>query len=308
MRNGGGNGAGTANGSRSHGPPVIAAGAAEIADWNALLTAVSTRLRQSADTLPQSDASELPPAPVHRVRTSVLECVDALEQLHATLRHELGRRRLLELEIFDVQAALAQARAELAGTQGGERQARQLAAHDALTSLPNRGRFCERLEQVLGPQRPTQRRVAVLYIDLDGFKPINDRHGHAIGDQVLRIVAMRITRAVRADDMVGRLGGDEFGCLVADRRDRAQLSRLAAKLFDAIAAPLSVGELRLAVTPSIGIAMCPDDADATADLLRLADAAMYCAKRTQTGYAFHEAAEIVPSPSATRSRPDEPRA
>ena len=214
----------------------------------------------------------------------------------------------LELEVFDAQAALAQARAELAGTQAGERQARHLAAHDALTSLPNRSRFCERLAQALGPQRPAHGRVAVLYIDLDGFKPINDEHGHAVGDEVLRIVAMRMTRAVRADDMVSRLGGDEFACLVTDRLDRAQLTRLAGKLFDAIAAPLTLGELRMAVSPSIGIAVCPEDGDAAADLLRLADAAMYCAKRTRSGFAFHEAAGNGAWNAATSAGLDEPRA
>lgn len=252
--------------------------------------AVCARLRMSVDDLPPPADGALPPTPTQRARSHVLDCVDALDQLHAELRQELGRRQLLELEVFDAQAALAQARAELAGTQAGERQARHLAAHDALTSLPNRSRFSERLEQALGPQRPVHGRVAVLYIDLDGFKPINDEHGHAVGDEVLRIVAMRMTRAVRADDMVSRLGGDEFACLVTDRLDRAQLVRLAGKLFDAIAAPLSLGDLRVAVSPSIGIAVCPDDGDAAADLLRRADAAMYRAKRMRSGFAFHESA------------------
>ncbi len=299
-------GVGVANGSNE--PLLIVASTTAMADWNDLLTAVSTRLRLSVDDLPLPSVAALPPTPAQRVRTSVLECVGALEQLHATLRQELGRRQLLELEVFDAQAALAQARAELAGTQAGERQARHLAAHDALTSLPNRSRFCERLEQALGSLRPIHGRVAVLYIDLDGFKPINDEHGHAVGDEVLRIVAMRMTRAVRADDMVSRLGGDEFACLVTDRLDHAQLTRLAGKLFDAIAAPLSLGDLRMTVSPSIGIAVCPDDGDSAVDLLRLADAAMYCAKRTRSGFAFHGANGDDAAASMTSPPSDKPRA
>jgi diguanylate cyclase len=126
----------------------------------------------------------------------------------------------------------------------------------------------------------------VLYLDLDDFKPINDLHGHAGGDEVLRIVAMRLTRAVRAGDVISRLGGDEFACLVADRLDREQLTRLARKLFDAVSAPLMVVELRLTVTPSIGIATHQGDAARPDGLVRRADAAMYRAKRTQCGIAF----------------------
>jgi diguanylate cyclase (GGDEF)-like protein len=128
----------------------------------------------------------------------------------------------------------------------------------------------------------------VLYLDLDDFKPVNDHHGHEAGDQVLRIVAHRLRHAVRADDLVCRLGGDEFACMLQDPLDRAQLSQMACKLFDAVSAPLKLCGVTLSVRPSIGIALCPDDADTTAALLERADAAMYLAKRRQLGYAFFD--------------------
>lgn len=274
-------------------PAIVAAPTGLMTDWNELLDAAKARLRLSAAEMSQAAGPHSQPQPTaaQRTRSGVLECVDALDQLHATLRQELGRRQGLELEVFDAQATLAQARAELAGTQAGERQARHLAAHDALTSLPNRSRFRERLDLALGPDRPVQGGISVLYLDLDGFKPINDLHGHAVGDEVLRIIAMRLTRAVRAEDVVSRLGGDEFACLVVDRLDR-QLTRLAGKLFDAVSAPLTVGELRLSVTPSIGIATHWGEGAEPDALLQRADAAMYRAKRAQCCIAFCE--EVAP--------------
>jgi diguanylate cyclase (GGDEF)-like protein len=101
-------------------------------------------------------------------------------------------------------------------------------------------------------------------------------------------VALRLTHAVRAKDLVSRLGGDEFACLVADWQDREQLSKLACKMFDAIAAPLSVGSIRATVLPSIGIAMYPTHGLDSQQLISNADAAMYRAKRAQSGYAFCE--------------------
>jgi diguanylate cyclase len=269
-----------------------------IGDWNHLLGAVMARLRSSVGD--RADAAG--DAPLHHpaaiVRCDVLECVAALDQLHATLRQELDRRQQLELEVVDAQAALAQARAELVGTRAGERRARHLAEHDVLTSLPNRKRFRDRLDRALAPERRRHRALAVFYLDLDAFKPINDLHGHAVGDEVLRIVAMRLTRALREGDMVSRQGGDEFVCLIEDGSEREPLARLACKLLDAVACVLTVGELRLTVAPSIGIAMCPRHDSTSEELLRNADTAMYRAKRSRCGYAFSDD-ELLPDRTST---------
>jgi diguanylate cyclase (GGDEF)-like protein len=261
---------------------------AAIPDWDTMLSAVKDRLTLTVAESSHVLGGTLLRAGDPRVQTAVLECVNALDQLHMILRHELGRCEQLELAVFDAQTGLAQARAELAGTQAGEKRARHLARHDDLTRLPNRGHFLERLAVALETEAPQRRALAVLYLDLDGFKPINDHHGHDAGDQLLRIVAARLRRAVRADDLVSRLGGDEFACLLADLPGREQLSRLAGKLYEAVAAPVRVGALELTVRPSISIATCPADGITGAQLLKHADAAMYRAKRQRSGYAFFD--------------------
>lgn len=200
----------------------------------------------------------------------------------------LDRLRQLEHEIFNIRAELATARVELINMRENEKNARYLSLHDDLTSLPNRSFFRQRLDRALADKEPPHQALAVLYLDLDGFKPLNDAHGHDAGDELLRIVAARLTRAVRAEDMVSRVGGDEFACLLAGVPNRQQVQHLACKLFDAIAAPLKIGTLEFSVRPSIGIATCPTDGATTDTLLKCADAAMYRAKRQRTGYAFSE--------------------
>jgi diguanylate cyclase len=257
-----------------------------VADLDDLLSAVKAKLRLTvADKLAQIPELRAVDAAA-TVQTSVLECVAALDQLHLTLSHELARRQQLELEVFETQTALAQARAQLAGTQAGERRARHLALHDDLTALPNRSHFREKLDQALAAAEPTQQAIAVMYLDLDGFKAVNDAHGHDAGDELLKIVAARLRRAIRAKDMVGRLGGDEFGCLLAGMPSQDHLSTLAFKLLLAVSAPFRIGALTLSVRASIGIAMRTEGAETAELLLKHADAAMYRAKREQSGYSF----------------------
>ena len=267
--------------------PLLPSSSSDVAfgDWDDLFCAVKSRLTLTVGEL--SALSE-PRArgTADRIRASVLECVGALDQLQTTLTNEIARRQQLELEVFEAQTALALAHAELVGTQATERHARHLALRDSLTSLPNRSFFRERIDHALAHAEPRGQALAVLYLDLDAFKPINDPHGHEIGDELLRIVAVRLARAVRSADVVSRLGGDEFGCLLAGLDSRVQLSHLVCKLFDAVSAPVKIGELKLTVRPSIGIAMCPGDGATSDALLRNADAAMYRAKRQKTGYAF----------------------
>ena len=253
-------------------------------DWDDLFCAVKDRLKTIA--LDRLDPAPMPQQLVGQVKFTVFECVAALEQLHATLRHELGRQQKLALEFFDTQSALAQARAELSGMQAGERRARHLALHDGLTLLPNRGCFRERLDRALAHAGSQRGGLAVLYLDLDGFKAVNDAHGHAVGDDLLKIVAARLMRALRAEDVVGRLGGDEFACLLTDATGRDQLRQLACHLFDTVSAPVKIGQLKVSVRPSIGIAVCPDDGLTCDGLLNSADTAMYRAKREQSGHSF----------------------
>ena len=141
----------------------------------------------------------------------------------------------------------------------------------------------------------------MLYLDLDGFKPINDIYGHATGDELLKIVAARLNQAVRSEDMVSRLGGDEFACLLSDLPSREQLSHMACKLFDAVSAPVKIGQLTLTVRPSIGMAMCHDDGATAEELIKNADVAMYRAKRQQSGYAFFDERAFTELPSCAHA-------
>lgn len=272
------------------------AGDVALGDWNVLLSAVRERLRGIAAEHAPSPSGRQVQGPAAHFPAAVLDCAAALDQLHTTLMHEIGRRRRLELDFFDARMALQRVRHELASTRVDEQQARHLAAHDGLTLLPNRGSFLERLDRALSGREAQPPELAVLFLDLDGFKPINDAHGHDVGDALLRIVAARLSRAVRADDAVGRLGGDEFACLLANVAGREQLGHLAVKLYDAVAAPLRIGPIELSVRPSIGIAVCPGDGLTASILLKRADSAMYRAKRTQSGHAFFERSADTQSP------------
>ncbi|WP_310462200.1 GGDEF domain-containing protein [Sphaerotilus sp.] len=230
-------------------------------DWNLMLDAVKARLRTHSTAC----------------QSVMLDCAAALEQLHTALHHERARVQV-----------------ELVGTRDGEQRARRLARHDGLTGLPNSGDFRERLDRVLAQRNSLQPALAVLYLDLDGFKHINDLYGHATGDTLLQIVAARLHHAVRANDVMSRLGGDEFACMLPDLRNRKQLHQLARKLFQTVSAPVVIDQLQLMVRPSIGVAICPDDAATAELLLRRADAAMYSAKRQQCGYIFFDRIDAKP--------------
>lgn len=130
--------------------------------------------------------------------------------------------------------------------------------------------------------------LALLYVDLDDFRSIDGVHGRAAGDEVLAIIAVRLSGVVRAQDTVRHLGGDALACLLDDVSDREQLLRLVSKLADAVSAPVTVGAVEVTVRPTIGIATSPADGASAEILLRRADAAMTRAKRQQTSYAFFD--------------------
>ena len=167
-----------------------------------------------------------------------------------------------------------------------EERTRHQAEHDALTGLPNRVLFIDRLQQALAKERRQHGRFALLFLDLDNFKSINDTHGHHAGDAVLQQIALRLTHCVRAVDTVSRLGGDEFVVLLADIGGVDQAAHVAGSIMRAVAQPMHASGQELALTVSIGIAICPGDGTDTDALLRHADAAMYHAKQNGRS-AFH---------------------
>ncbi len=164
----------------------------------------------------------------------------------------------------------------------------KLANYDALTGLPNRLLFADRLSQAVGRAQRTGGRFALLYLDLDGFKPINDRWGHGAGDQVLQETANRLLACVRGSDTVARVGGDEFVVILADAQDRAATRMVAQKIVDALSHPIALAVVRNgqeeqeegAVTVSVGMALFSADGNSADGMVEAADAAMYHAKAT----------------------------
>jgi diguanylate cyclase len=181
---------------------------------------------------------------------------------------------------------LAKTQAELACALQREQRSSFLAFHDDLTALPNRRFFLERLSSALKTQDSIPANVAVIYLDLDGFKALNDSYGHANGDALLGLIATRLAHALRAEDLVSRIGGDEFACLITGVSSRERLQHIALTLFEVVSAPFKIGALVLNVRPSIGVAMCPMDGTTVEALMQAADAAMYGAKRNRSSFAF----------------------
>ncbi|NDK37963.1 EAL domain-containing protein [Pseudoxanthomonas gei] len=179
-----------------------------------------------------------------------------------------GQRRLYVMVLNDI---TEQKRAE--------QELRYLANYDTLTSLPNRSLLSERLSRAIVRARRENGRVAVLFIDLDRFKDINDSLGHATGDRILRAAAARVQQTVGAQHTVARLSGDEFTVVLEDIASFEEAEDIAEQIINAFRLPLSFGDrLELAVSPSIGISLYPDHAQVPTDLLKHADTAMYQAK------------------------------
>ncbi len=174
-----------------------------------------------------------------------------------------------------------------------ETQARihHLAHHDPLTDLPNRMLLSDRLGHAIERARRDNYRVAVLFLDLDRFKSINDTLGHGVGDTVLREVAVRLQRRVRAEDTVARLGGDEFMIVIDHLRHLEEAGLVAQKALDALAEEIKVDERQFYLTGSIGISLFPDDGSNVDELIKNADTAMYRAKeRGRNGLHYYTSA------------------
>ena len=160
-----------------------------------------------------------------------------------------------------------------------EERVEHRATHDSLTGLPNRAMFSALLDQALRSAKRYERKLAVLFIDLDGFKSVNDLLGHEAGDGLLKQMAARFRDAVRASDVVIRLGGDEFVVLAQELLGRDGVCAVAQKVLCAAALPVQVAEQECQISASIGIAVFPDDGDSEQMLMKNADQAMYAAKR-----------------------------
>ncbi|MFI5268510.1 MAG: putative bifunctional diguanylate cyclase/phosphodiesterase, partial [Chloroflexota bacterium] len=168
--------------------------------------------------------------------------------------------------------------ADITDRKRAEQQVYQLAHYDSLTGLPNRALLRDRLGQAIYDARRRDARLAVLFLDLDSFKTVNDSLGHETGDKLLQAVATRLRENMRDSDTISRQGGDEFLLILRDVTDAHTVAHFAEKLLEVVAQVYSVGEYELHITPSIGISLFPEDAGDIDGLIRNADAAMYQAK------------------------------
>ena len=182
-----------------------------------------------------------------------------------------------------VERELREAQVRLEGRQAQER-VQYLAYYDPLTDLPNRTLFADRLQQAVLIGRRKKHSFALMFMDLDRFKDINDTLGHDTGDQVLQQVAVRIKACMRESNTVARMGGDEFAILLPTTSHLDGAAVVARKILAAFKKPLQIGDQTLGIGASLGIALFPEHGNETNSLMRAADAAMHAAKHTQSGF------------------------
>ena len=215
-----------------------------------------------------------------QVEVKVQESADELETVNEALSEELDTRVDLEHQLARSKTALSESRAQ-------EKKSRHDALHDSVTGLTNLTLFKDRLDNALSQAQRHDWRLAVMFIDLDAFKSINDRYGHDVGDRVLQLVARRLEALVRAGDTVSRRGGDEFLFLMLEAKDEANTVNFAGMLIERIGEACEVDGASLTVSSSIGIAMYPEDGRTAQELLKRADLAMYAAKQQKKGVMLH---------------------
>ena len=238
------------------------------------LSSVNSSLKQELSNRPFQPGMESVIEKSETIEGKVQDCADDLATVNQALEAEVIERQMLEYQLV---AAKQQ-----------EEAARHAAFHDPLTSLPNRVLFNERLEHGLIQAHRHGWTLAVMFIDLDGFKNINDTYGHEAGDKVLLTVADRLKSITRNDDTVSRHGGDEFLYLLLELKNEEDAAMIAEKIILTVAEPCIVKvnnvETSLSIRPSIGIAIFPKDGETADALVKNADKAMYLAKRNKTGY------------------------
>lgn len=201
----------------------------------------------------------------------------ALRDAHAMLEQRVAERTT------DLARANQGLEAEIVERRLADQRVTHMANHDALTGLPNRTLLTDRVEQAIARAGRSGNKVALLFLDLDRFKNVNDSLGHGVGDQLLQAVASRLTACLRVEDTAARLGGDEFIISLPELADSAEPARVAARILAELAQPFDVSGHRLPAEVSIGISVYPDDGDSVQTLLRNADTAMYHAKESGRG-------------------------
>lgn len=212
----------------------------------------------------------------------------------ATQAHDTARRWMIVLSALALLLGLLIASMVVRMTHRIGLERERLATHDALTGLPNRTLLLDRLEQAILRARRQRNRVGVLFLDLDGFKAVNDSLGHAAGDEVLRLMAERLRQVVRANDIIARLGGDEFVIGLVDAGHQEQIEQVSRKLLHAVCQPLALAGEDIRLSCSVGACIYPEDGKDAKGLLRCADFAMYAAKKAGKNQIRHFSHEVCP--------------
>lgn len=232
---------------------------------------------------------------IRRLRRTSVE--QAVELETGRLVSDLMRRQLEQLseyhadEVRKLTQRLDLAQRHAQATTAHVRELTRIASHDTLTELPNRNWLRAYLPQALERARLMGRLVALLYLDLDGFKQVNDSRGHLAGDELLRAAALRMKSALKPGDHIVRHGGDEFIIVIENMLHRSDAAQVAQRMADVLSKPFELGHGRSRVGASVGISLYPDDGDSPELLMRCADLAMYRAKGDGKGHhRFYEAA------------------
>lgn len=218
-----------------------------------------------------------------RSKHQLHELLDVLEERNKKLEEEVTERRRIETLV------------------------RHQAQHDALTSLPNRILLLDRLDTALERAERHRENFALLYVDIDGFKPVNDNHGHQVGDELLRQIGLRLSKCVRKTDTVARVGGDEFAVILEEVANERAALQVGLKICESVAAPYALempeGIITVRIGASIGVAIYPDHGRGRNDLINAADAAMYRAKRNGKNHAVLAELPAALSPAPERLLP-----
>ena len=246
-----------------------ATGVVQPAAWNAYLFPLAV----TAESILFSFALAYRIQILKQERAAALEHAD--REKSARLKQIQASAEQLSLAVETRTAELAEANRHLSER---EVELKQVAFHDALTELPNRRYLIERVEMALSDARRRGESIALLLIDLDHFKPINDGHGHDAGDLLLRTLGQRLRGLVRTSDMAARLGGDEFAVLLTGPTVEQDVAQIAERLLHELSKPVAYGEMSLAVTVSVGAAFFPRHAEEFSQLYKAADEALYRAK------------------------------
>ena len=240
------------------------------------LSSVTTAIKRELANGGSLPGVEIAHDQIEAVRRKVQDASEKLTALNQALTDEVRDRNMVDHQLA---AAMEQ-----------EEGARNAAFHDNLTGLPNRALFNDRLEHGIAQAKRHRWILAVMFVDLDKFKNINDTYGHLAGDAVLQTIAERLKHNTRDEDTVSRYGGDEFLYLLTQIHEQNDITRIAVKILKAIQAPCNVSVGDVIVNPcleaSIGISIFPRDGATAQALIKSADEAMYGAKENKSGYAF----------------------